>query len=168
MSEARISGDEASATVFVAVSPGDAFQVFTQEIDLWWRTGPAYRIAGKRRGRLSFEPGVGGRLFETFEGKDGERTLDLGRITAWDPGERLAFVWRGVNFAEGESTTVEVTFTPQNDGTLVRVRHFGWSDLRDDHPARHGLVGAPFARMIGLWWGSLMTSLREHVVARRT
>jgi hypothetical protein len=32
-----------------------------------------------------------------------------------------------------------------------------------DHPARHGLEGVAFTRMIGLWWGALMTALREHV-----
>ena len=47
-------------------------------------------------------------------------------------------------------------------GTLVTVRHGGWTALRDDHPARHGLKGAAFSRMIGLWWGELLTSLREH------
>ncbi len=35
--------------------------------------------------------------------------------------------------------------------------------LPDDHPVRHGCVGADFARMIGMWWGDLMTSLREYV-----
>ena len=39
--------------------------------------------------------------------------------------------------------------------------------LPEDHPARHGLVGPAFSRMIGLWWGQLMTSLREHIETRR-
>lgn len=160
------AGDQAIVSVFVRVSPTDAFEVFTNELELWWRTGPAYRIGGRRRGRLALEPGVGGRLFETFEGARGERTFVLGTVTAWEPGARLEFIWRGVNFAEGESTTVEVTFSEQNEGTLVRVRHFGWSGIREDHPARHGHVGAPFVRMIGMWWGTLMTGLREHVDAR--
>ena len=79
-------GDQAVVSVFVRVSPADAFEVFTSEIELWWRTGPAYRIAGKRRGRLSLEAGVGGRLFETFEGAHGERTFVFGTITVWEPG----------------------------------------------------------------------------------
>jgi hypothetical protein len=28
---------------------------------------------------------------------------------------------------------------------------------------RHGLACAAFIRMIGMWWGELMTSLREHI-----
>jgi uncharacterized protein YndB with AHSA1/START domain len=160
------AGDAATVSVFVAVAPVSAFEVFTAEIDLWWKTGPRYRIAGRRRGQLHFEPGVGGRLFESFELSTGPRTLEVGRVTAWEPPRRLELEWRGVNFKPGEKTFVEVRFEPSRDGTLVTVRHRGWSALRDDHPARHGLVGPAFSRMIGMWWGELMTSLREHASAR--
>jgi hypothetical protein len=46
-------------------------------------------------------------------------------------------------------------------GTLVTVTHVGWGALRADRPARHGLQGAAFSRMIGLWWREQMTALRE-------
>lgn len=80
-----MSGDAASVSVFVRVAPDDAFEVFTREIDLWWRTGPAYRIAGRRRGQLVFEPKLGGRLFETFEGKKPGRPCRriIRRGTGW-------------------------------------------------------------------------------------
>jgi len=44
--EPRVPGDVASATVLVSVPPDVAFDVFVNEIDLWWfmqrlRTGPA-------------------------------------------------------------------------------------------------------------------------------
>jgi uncharacterized protein YndB with AHSA1/START domain len=162
-----IAGDAATVSVQVAVSQRDAFEVFTQEIDLWWRQGPRYRIAGKRRGSLHFEPGLGGRLFETFdEPGGGSRTIEVGRVTSWEPPARLALEWRGVNYAPHEKTFVEVSFEPMGRGTLVTVTHRGWSALPDDHPVRHGLVGAPFIRKIGLWWGDLMTSLREHVAEK--
>ncbi len=48
--------DRARVSVFVAVTPEDAFDVFTNEIDLWWREGPRFRIAGKKRGKLYFVP----------------------------------------------------------------------------------------------------------------
>jgi uncharacterized protein YndB with AHSA1/START domain len=155
-------GDSASVSVLVAVPPERAFAVFTREIDAWWKRGPKYRIAGKERGVLTFEEGVGGRLFETFLQRGSEKTFEVGRVTAWSPPDGLEFEWRGVNFAAGESTRVSVRFEPSRSGTLVTVRHSGWSALRDDHPVRHGLRGADFSRMIGLWWGELMTSLREH------
>jgi hypothetical protein len=155
------SGDGAKASVFVSVGPAEAFAVFTDEIDLWWRTGPRFRIAGKQRGRLAFEPGVGGRLFETF----GARTFEVGRIAAWEPGARLAFEWRGVNFEPDQVTFVEVEFRGVGDGTMVSVSHRGWLGLPPDHPARHGHAPAAFDRMIGMWWGDLLTALREHVSA---
>jgi uncharacterized protein YndB with AHSA1/START domain len=162
-----ISGDSASASVHVRVAQDDAFDVFTREIDQWWRTGPRYRIGGKKRGLLFFEGGLGGRLFETFEvASGGTRTFEVGKVTAWDPPRRIELEWRNVNFKPGESTFVEVTFEPMGEGTMVTVRHRGFAALPAGHPVRHGLEGAAFARMIGMWWGELMTSLREHVDAR--
>ena len=157
------AGDGATVTVSVRVSQAQAFLVFTREIDLWWRRGPAYRIAGRRTGRLDFESGIGGRLLETVELDDGPRVFITGTILAWEPPERLAFEWRGVNFRKDESTRVEVTFRAAGESTLVTVRHTGFATLRDGHPVRHGLAGAAFSRMIGRWWGDLMTALREHV-----
>jgi uncharacterized protein YndB with AHSA1/START domain len=161
--DAVAPGDCAVVTVFVGVPPEVAFDVFTREIDLWWLRGPAYRIGARDRGQLNFEPGVGGRLFETFPGSAGMRTFEMGRVTGWDPPSGLDFEWRGVNFKPDEKTFVTVRFEPSKHGTLVTVRHQGWSALRDDHPARHGRVGPEFSRMIGGWWGQLMTSLREHI-----
>lgn len=161
------SGDGASATVLVSVPPDVAFEVFTKEIDLWWKQGPRYRIGGKRRGQLVFEPGVGGRLFETFDLPRGPETFVVGRVTAWEPPHRLELEWRGVNYAPAEKTLVSVAFAPSPSGTLVTVRHSGFAALPEGHPVRHGLAAAPFARMIGLWWGELLTALREHAASAR-
>jgi uncharacterized protein YndB with AHSA1/START domain len=160
-------GDGATVTASVRVPLAEAFDIFTGEIDLWWRQGPRYRIAGRRPGQLAFEAGVGGRLLETVSLDAGPRVFVVGTILEWEPPRRLAFEWRGVNFAKDESTRVDVTFREAGDSTLVTVRHRGFSALRDGHPARHGLAGAAFSRMIGLWWGELMSGLREHVAAKR-
>jgi uncharacterized protein YndB with AHSA1/START domain len=162
---APVPGDGATVTVSVAVTPADAFDVFTREIDLWWRRGLRFRIAGRRPGRLSFEPGVGGRLFETVDLDAGPRVFVTGTVLAWEPPARLAFEWRGVNFAKDESTRVEVTFRAAGGSTLVTVRHTGFAALRPGHPVRHGLEGAAFSRSIGLWWADLLTALREHAAA---
>jgi hypothetical protein len=150
-------------TVFVGVPPEIAFEVFTSEIDLWWKQGPRYRLAGRQRGQLNFEPGPGGRLFETFPVESGTKTFEVGRVLAWDPPAGFELEWRVANFAPDEKTFVRVRFEPSRQGTLVSVRHSGWSALRPDHPARHGQLGADFSRGIGLWWGELLTSLRERV-----
>ena len=159
------SGDRATVSVSVAVSQTDAFDIFTREIDLWWRRGPRFRF-GREPGELTFEPSLGGRLFEAFSSESGTHVREVGRITVWEPPSRLVFNWRNVNFADDESTEVEVLFAPTDTGTLVTVQHRGWGALRAGHPARHGLQGAAFSRMIGLWWGDLMTGLREFVDQR--
>jgi uncharacterized protein YndB with AHSA1/START domain len=158
-----IPGDQAKVSVLVEVPPDDAFRIFTEEIDLWWRRGLKYRVAGKRRGIIHLEPKVGGRLFESFELSTGTKVVETGTVTAWEPPARVVFEWRAVNFAPGDpSTEVEVSFQPSPSGTTVTVVHRGWSKVRPDHPARHGLEVPAFIRMMGMWWGDLMASLREH------
>jgi uncharacterized protein YndB with AHSA1/START domain len=163
----RLRGDQATVSVLVRVEPEIAFRVFTEEIDAWWRRGLKYRVSGKGRGILHLEPRVGGRLFESIETASRTQVVETGRVTAWEPPARLVFDWRAVNFAPGEKTEVEVRFEPSPSGTIVTVEHRGWSRIRPDHPARHGLDVAPFFRMMGLWWGDLMGSLREYVEAER-
>jgi uncharacterized protein YndB with AHSA1/START domain len=158
-----VPGDQAKISVLVGVPPSEAFRVFTEEIDLWWRTGMRYRI-GKQRSVIRLEPGVGGRLFESFDSPSGTRVHEGGRVTAWEPPSRLTFEWRAVNFAPSEKTEVDVVFEPSASGTLVTVTHRGWSKIRPDHPVRHGQPVPEFLRAIGLFWGDLMSTLREHVV----
>ena len=162
MSAVSPPGDRARVSVVVEVEPADAFRIFTEEIDQWWRRGLKYRVAGKRRGIVHLEAGVGGRLFESFESASGTRVVETGRVTTWEPPARLVFEWRAVNFAPSEKTEVEVLFQPSASGTLVTVTHRGWSRIRPDHPARHGQEVVEFIRAMGMWWGELMTSMREH------
>ena len=74
-------GDRVSVSVTVEADPATAFALFTEETDLWWRRGPKYRIAGRNPGVLKFEPGVGGRLTESFDTKE----FTTGTITVWNP-----------------------------------------------------------------------------------
>jgi hypothetical protein len=142
-----------------------AFDVFTLEIDAWWRTGPAYRVGGTHQGALHLEPRLCGRVFQAYA-EDGAAVHEIGVITSWEPPTHLAFTWRGINFALGESTTVEVWFEAREGGTRVTLEHRGFASLRADHPVRHGQPVPAFGRQMGLWWGGLMTSLREHTEVR--
>jgi len=92
-----------------------------------------FRFGGQ--GTLRFEGSK--RLVEAFEGKERE----IGKVLVWEPGARLVFEWRAVNFVPGEVTEVEVRFEASNDGTQVSLEHRGWSKLRPDHPVRHGQEG---------------------------
>lgn len=159
-------GDVARASVLVSVTHEEAFRVFTEDIDAWWRRGPKYRVSGRHRGILRLEPRVDGRLIESFETASGPRTVETGRVTLWQPPERLAFEWRAVNFAPHEKTCVDVRFEPHGSGTLVTVTHSGWSEIPPDHPVRHGKDIVAFIRMMGLSWGDLLSSFREHAGER--
>lgn len=155
------AGDAVRVSVAVALDPAEAFELFTRETDLWWRRGLRFRAGGRSPGALHFEPGLGGRLFEEYDAGQGRQLVEFGRITEWDPPNRLGFEWRGVNFAPAEKTLVEVQFEPAPGGTRVTVVHSGWASLRPDHPVRHGAEVPAFVRTMGLWWGDLLSSFRE-------
>jgi hypothetical protein len=152
----RPAGDRARVTVMVAVPPPDAFRVFTEEIGLWWRRGPRFRSAPGDTGLIALEPGVGGRVFESYRVGSADHVVEIGRIRVWEPPRRLLFDWRVANFAPSERTEVEVLFEPARLGTRVTVTHSGWAAIRADHPARHGRTGPAFSRELGLWWGDLL------------
>ena len=150
--------DQARVVVSVAAPAALAFEVFTAEIDLWWRRGLQYRHFGGERALIAIEPREGGRVFETL-GEDGP-VHEIGRVLDWQPPSRLRFEWRLSNFAPGERTEVEVQFEPEGAGTRVTVIHRGWDSIRADHPARHGEASAEFLRRIGLWWGGQLSVYR--------
>ena len=154
------TGDRVRVMITVDVPIAEAFRVFTEEIDAWWRRGRRFRHDRADRGVIRLEPGVGGRLFEEFA--RGRRTIvvETGKVTTWEPPRRLAFEWRIANFAPGEVTYVEVDFVERGPRTEVTVVHRGWAAIRPDHPARHGEPPPRFLRTMGLWWGDLLGSLR--------
>jgi len=149
------AGDQARVSALVRVPPAEAFRIFTEEIDQWWRSGPAFRIGP---GAITLEAEPGGRLLE----RNGAQQRVFGRVLRWEPPELLLLEWRGANFAPDEKTEVEVRFDPSASGTLVTITHRGWASIRGDHPARHGQRTRVFLRSMGSWWGQLATSLREH------
>lgn len=160
-----IRTDRISATTIVSVDPGVAFEIFTEEIDEWWRRGPRFRWVTDGQGTLRFEGGVGGRLVEVRDAATGEG-FEVGRILTWKPAECLVFELRARNFEPEQRTEVEVRFTAVDGGTRVHVEHRGWDSLPAGHPARHGLEGPAFSNMMGVWWGDLMVAIRSYAGAR--
>jgi len=158
------AGDQARVTVGVALPPAEAFEVFTSEIDLWWRRGPKYRHIGGGRALIAIEPHEGGRVFESLG--DGGPVQEIGRVLAWQPPSRLLFEWRNATFSPAERTEVEVVFEGAGEGTRVTVTHRGWATIRADHPARHGKAVPVFVGELGRWWGEQMSSYRLAAKAR--
>jgi uncharacterized protein YndB with AHSA1/START domain len=111
--------DSVTVKVQVPQGPDEAFRIFTEEIDHWYRKDRNTLFDVDRTKRLAFEPFPGGRLLEIYS----EETLDgreLGRITRWEPGRLLVF-------RDHHGTTVSVTFVARGDGTCVTLTHSGFS-----------------------------------------
>jgi hypothetical protein len=83
-------GDSARVSVTVAVSPALAFEIFTEEIDRWWRRGLKFRQTHGRGGFLRIEPEVGGRRRDAGD-SDPSRLVRLARRP---PGPPWIAGWR--------------------------------------------------------------------------
>jgi uncharacterized glyoxalase superfamily protein PhnB len=103
-----------AVSVSVGVDPATAFTAFTEELDLWWVRGPINYFDAARAIGMKCEPGVGGRLLEVYDEGTGEGR-ELGRITAWEPGRRLAWT------SSVDDVEIEVRFVPGAAGTDVTV-----------------------------------------------
>ena len=137
----------------VGAVPERAFEVFVCEIGVWWRPNALFRFRSPPAGVVAFEPGLDGRFTETSA--DGE-VFEIGRITVWEPGVRLAFTWRQASFAPGQTTEVEVRFEPVGNETRVTVEHRGWETIPQEHVARHTFPDAIFLQRRGEWWQRLL------------
>ena len=113
-------------SVTVAVPVDEAFRVFTEEMETWWplRT---HAVDTENSDTVVMEGREGGRLFE--RGTSGEEHV-WGIVQSWEPPQRVGYTWHP---GRGEDTAqeVEVTFTPDGEGTRVDVRHWGWEKLGD-------------------------------------
>lgn len=103
-------------------APERAFEVYAYRIGEWW--DPAYTANPQTLETVTIEPAVGGRVFATHR-EDGEH--DWGRVTAWEPGRRLAYT---STLAQDQRRPSEVTvqFVPKGDGCHVRFEHGGWHE----------------------------------------
>ena len=156
-----------TSKVFIALrvpaDPVRAFEVFTQEIALWWQPSGLFRIGASGDGRLAFEPGVGGRLYTTFD--DGS-TFEIGRVSVWEPGERLVFAWRQVSFSAEQSTEVEVCFEAAGEETRVSIEHRAWDTIPRRHAARHGFPEHATLGRAADWWRRSLGALRARIGAQ--
>lgn len=130
-----------SSDVVVAVDAATAFKAFTEEMDLWWRRGPInfWSDAGHVV-EVRCESGVGGRILEVLDDPAGAH-LERARITAWEPGVRLAFA------SSLDDVLTEVRFEPVDSGTHVTVEHSVPVGGRDEG-------GTAWSRVVPRWFGS--------------
>jgi uncharacterized protein YndB with AHSA1/START domain len=110
----------------VACPVAHAFRVWTEDISHWW---PAHHsVSGEDGLRVVLEPQVGGRIFErTAAGVEHE----WGEVTAWEPPERLAYLWH-LRRDRADATEVEIRFRAEGTTTRVEIEHTGWERLGAD------------------------------------
>jgi len=104
-------------SIRVARAPEISFKVFCEEIGMWWPGG-----FGGKDTRLAMETRVGGRFFE--KRPDGTE-YEIGRLTAYQPPQLVAFTWRAPSW-ENITTQVEIRFAADGNGTLIELEHRGW------------------------------------------
>jgi uncharacterized protein YndB with AHSA1/START domain len=137
----------ATAEVTVEASPDETFRIFTEEIGLWWRRDTRYWNDRERGLSVRIEPGVGGRFLEVYDLEEGSG-FEVGRVTAWEPGRRLALTWTQVGWPQGVATDLEVTFEPVGGGTLVRLEQSGFE--------RVGAEAARFLEGYAMGWKQVL------------
>jgi len=143
----------------VKASPARAFEAFTAEIGQWWTPNGLFPFTPRSPGLLSFDGQE--RLVETLENG---KVFEIGRVTAWEPGVRLAFGWRQAGFTPDMTTHVEITFEPVGEAeTRITVSHAGWDSVPQAHVAKHGFPDAVFLQRHGEWWRVLLGRLGERV-----
>lgn len=144
----------------VKATPEEAFAVFTEEIDQWWRPNALFQLTPRGDGELRFEPGENGRLVTALP--NGQE-FEIGRITAWTPGAHLGFTWRQATFAPDQQTHVQVRFEVVGDDTRVTVEHRGWDAIPPEHAARHGFPLHVFQLRQAEHWRVLLAFLEERL-----
>ncbi len=117
---------EVRLKVSIPLAAAQAFDTFVEQMDTWWpRQGVfpySFAPAGTRPLHIRFEPGLGGRYYETFA-DNSEYTI--GHISLWQPPTNLTYSWRDPNW-QGE-TEIQLHFAPTGEGTQVLYQQDGFA-----------------------------------------
>lgn len=148
-----MTGSSVQVALRVPTTPQRAFEVFTRDVALWWRPDGLFQFTPRSPGVVGFEGEAGGRFVETLANG---KVFEIGRISVWAPGQRLAFGWRCAGFAPDQATEVEALFEPVGDETRVTVIHRGWDAIPPEHAARHGFPIEVFLKREAEWWQTLL------------
>jgi uncharacterized protein YndB with AHSA1/START domain len=112
----------------VACPPEHAFDVWTSRTTLWWP--PEHTVSADPSVVLTFEPRVGGRIFERTPGG---QEHEWGEVLAWEPPRLLRYLWH-IRRDRDDATEVEIRFDDDPEGTKVSIAHSGWERLGDRGP----------------------------------
>lgn len=102
-------------SVWLECGPGEAFRLFTEGVSGWWPV--THRLSKEGDGEVFLL--ASGRFFE--RARDG-REFEMGRVREWAAPERIVLDFY-LGTGPDHPTSVTITFTAENGGTRVGVRH---------------------------------------------
>ncbi len=142
----------------VPVAQGVAFAVFTARFGEWWPR--EFSWSGERLVEIGI--GLGMDALCSEEGPAGFR-MDWGRVVAWQPPARVAFLWqidpdRTPAPDPARASEVEVRFIHAADGTSVVLEHRGFERHRGDVDRYRAAMASDAG------WPSIMDRYRSFVI----
>jgi len=131
-------------TITVAAAQRRAFDVFTTQLGSWWPK--EFHIGEADMADFVVEAKVGGRWYEV--GVDGKE-CDTGRVTAFDPPDRLVLAWH-LNGSwqydpdPAHASEVEVRFIAAGPAqTRIELEHRNFDRHGTDADAVRGSIDSP-------------------------
>ena len=132
----------------LALTPADAFRLFTAGMGEWWPLA-THSIGAEQARDVRFEERLGGRVLEiTADGTE----YAWADVLTWDPPERVVLSWHPTVELLAAST-IDVRFAAaEAGGTLMRLEHRDWeefgeqlgAELRAGYEPGWDVVLAPF------------------------
>ena len=133
--------------VTVALSPEQAFELFTEGLASWWPF-ETHSVTDERPETVVFEPHEGGRVYDRLPNGDEH---DWATVTAWEPPQRLAVDW---HVSTGKpATQLEVRFSAEGDGTRVELTHGGWERYGAEAAEAFDSYNGGWDRVLGHYTG---------------
>jgi uncharacterized protein YndB with AHSA1/START domain len=113
--------------IHVDATPETAFAVFVDRIGEWWPLG-RFSIYGAEA-TVEFEDD---RIVE--RSPSGDESV-WGEVLEFEASARVRFTWHPGRPEDDDPTEVEVTFTSDDNGTLVTLVHSGWERVSEERRA---------------------------------
>jgi hypothetical protein len=112
----------------VECSQEHAFDVWTARASMWWPV--AHTVSAHPGLRVTFEPRVGGRIYERTPGGVEH---EWGEVLTWDPPRHMSYLWH-IRGDRSDATEVMISFAEDSDATNVTIVHRGWERLGSRGP----------------------------------
>ena len=122
--QGAISSNSITKILHVRLGAAESIDLMIADIALWWPVSSHSVSAanGSLPLALTVKPRPGGQFIETLA--DGTKTV-WGTITHWVHPRQIKIDWH-VGQPQIDATQIELTFTPEKNGTQIILTHSGW------------------------------------------